>query len=380
MAPRKGSTKREATITLGGIRKSRRISIHADDNVSYESGQHLKQAQPAKSDEEKTGNCHILTLPNECLLMIFSYLSIHDLIELDDCSYRFRELINVAAKKYYCQHDLVLGDDTSHRQDEAMLKRFGRFVQGIKLKNIQEPDQVYEDTLNHWLKGCTSLKRLTLEKTSIKSEWESARILAKLEHLTLTRCVCLYVYNYGVIMQACKKLKSITISGNSGTGLAFREILSYVTALKRIESITLHMVCGFVDSILFDDEVAERIVQLKQLKSLDICVARLQCYNSRADSLRYSHKKFIISLSDCESLEELRFRVPYTNPDDDIAIALDQFPKLKSCNISMYTLLRYGIEFSEYNVSRFMNTIKKFDVEEKCLDNFFVILKLKRKN
>lgn len=350
MPPKKG-WKRRASKSLGGKPKAKRTSVQTDEN-NNNSRKDGQGAQPAESDGGFTKNCPILALPSKCLLRIMSYLSMHELFVVSECSRILRESCNVAAKECGQNRFIFSFPD----EDEAeIIKRFGRFLQDIDASGMIPSDQFDMASTLTWLHRCTALKYLTLRKFELNCNWECGRVLGKLEHLTLDHCnlQSSIAYKHGAILQACKKLKSITIVNETSDECVCKEILSYVTALVNIESITFRIRCQCQKTI-FTEKNAKKLLRSKKLRHLNIEFGELQNYPA-----------FIDMLSESESLEELVLGVHFL--DEDVAFALDQFPTLKSCKI--YHLHGDNNNNGEYNHGFDVDTLEceleKFEVVER---------------
>lgn len=340
--------KRKASNNLGGTRKSTRAS----NDAIVISGRH-------HGDTQLNKKCAILNLPNECLLKFFSFISLNHLLAVGDSCRRFGALADRVAKENLRVEIFEYFDPNG--EDAAILERFGRFMQNV----------VSHDKYSlAWLQQCTSLKTLKLCKTQLDFSWKCARTLKKLESLTLELCFR-DMYGHGVILQTCKKLKSISIILAHGVRASIfdcRDLLQYITGMLNIERISFSAT-NTQQADAYTVDMAIRMLRLKRLKflSLDIC------------NLNYA--KFIDTLSGSESLEELHLTVIYLY--DDVLRALDAFSNLKSCEITHEPGSRYvSAQFPVYNLARLGEKLTNFNAmnyikSEHSRGGFSVTLKRK---
>lgn len=325
--------KRKASNNLAATRKSRPTS----NGAIVDSGRHLDETQPNK-------NCAILTLPNECLLKILGYISLNDLYAVGDCHNRFRVLADRAAK-VNCRVE-IFKYLNPNEENAAILKRFGRFMQNV------------ESSVGNslaWLQKCTSLKTLKLRETELIFGWECARTLNKLENLTLELCDLEFfrgykyypTFRHAAMIQACKKLKSISIIQTSSFPYQYTDLLECVTGMVNIERISLNFYLHSMPSHDCTKEIAMRMLQRKKLKFLNLVIPDPD------------YDEFINTLSGSESLEELHLKVRSLN--DDVLRALDAFPNLKTCEIVYETDKPYGRHpIPSYKTDILENKLKHF--------------------
>lgn len=341
MAPKRSVSKPKSDKPSVGARKSKRLS----NTNSIRSG-HLREA--AVSSGEMPTECEIPLLNDDCLLHIFAYLPLKDLLQnVGVCSRHFNALAIEAARKKYRPERFVF-----YFPDKRSASIPRRFSESIEVYD-RAPNSIHSFS---WLKDCVSLKSLTIRNMMIDYDVDCARTLEKLENLTLICCDTPKdeSFELGLFVLACKNLKSITISMTLWR--VFSELLANVTNLENIERIC-------IDNWTRDPiaaEITAKIANMKKLKCLTFCV--------QTDR----DVRFIDALCGSKSLEKLDLcvRLRPSNTAEDLTVALDKFQNLKSCEIKYQWVWRKcptGVicpAVEQYTAAKLRERLRNFDVVE----------------
>lgn len=342
--------KRRASKKLVGVRKTQSASVGAEIDNSISA---LDETQPSKNGNRSSGNGPILTLPSTCLLKIFSNVLVWDLLALSNCCRRFRALANVAAKERFQTESFTY--IYSDVEAKALMTRFARYMHDIVAGNAPRPPKSRNHPADRnatgWLKRCKSLRTLKLYNMELNCGWECSGTLKRLENLTLSHCKLteMNYHKHGVVMQACKNLKSIAIINEIKAEAAYvcRELLTYITGLAHIERISFNVQHSELSDTSFTEHIAERLARLKKLKSLSL------------NLVACNYTSFIETVCDSESLEELELTVDILH--DEVPEALEKFQSLRSCEI-VYKPFSGDLLLWISKVSKLENKLTTFDV------------------
>lgn len=334
MAPKRSISKPKPSV---GTRKSKRLIA-----ANLRKSSHHREA--AASNSEIPTNCEIPLLNDFCLLHIFAYLPVKDLLHnVSICSRRFNVLAIDAANKKIRKERCM-----SYFPDKSSASTLRRLFEDIEVYD-RAPSSSHSFT---WLKDCVSLKSLTIRNMMINYDVDCVKTLQKLENLTLICCDTPQngIFELGLFVLACENLKSISISMTLWR--VFSELLAYVTNLENIERIC-------IDNWTRDpitDEITEKIAKMEKLKYLEFSV-----YTDR-------DVQFVDAICGSKSLEKLDLRVLITpsNTAENLTVALDKFKNLKLCEIK-YQWLWLGCPTGapeRYNATTLRERVRNFDVKE----------------
>lgn len=343
MAPKKVILKSKKAAKKPMQRTSNRVAV-ADRN---ESMRHLVQSRPAENEEKATT---ILSLNDDCLMEIFSYVGVTDLVfNISASCRRLRTLADDAIREkcrkecfYYFLQD---------RKDGVIIRRFGAYMREIYANGSNYRSDQHSLA---WLTGCSSLESLKLVNMTLKYEWtwECMKILNGLEHLVLERCSSDSIMNASeAIIQSCKKLKSISIMNLlEHTPI---ESLAHISKLnlKDIERITIKVWGSHSMNRIYTADYGKKLARLTKLKYLHIYLRNMDC------------ERFLRSLSRSKTLEELSLDTNYLN--NGLMQTLDTFESLKSCRIHYsYCSDNYYRHHIRHDTTTMEAMIKQFNVVE----------------
>lgn len=324
-------------------RTSNRLAV-ADLN---ESMRHPQQSRPAEIEAKDST---ILSLNDDCLLEIFSYVGVTDLVyNIGPSCRRLRTLADDAVREkcrkecfYYFVQD---------RKDAAIVKRFGDCMREIYVNGSNCRSDLHSLA---WLSVCSSLKSLKFSNMDLKYEWswECLKTLNGLEHLDLERCNShSSTLSMESIILSCKKLKSISIMCQP-ENMPYK-LLDLISRIESIERITIKTWGSPINGIsIYVREYATKFARLTKLKYLHI------------DCMHFDCEHFIRALSGSQSLEELSLYTNYLN--NGLMAALDTFESLKSCRIHYsFCSDTHSRPQLRYDTPKIKAAIKQFDVVEK---------------
>lgn len=179
-------------------------------------------------------------LNDDCLLTIFSFLPLPDLLQVRKCCRRFKALADDAASKkcrkeeFHYNYKLKIHEET--------MKCYGGLMQNVIFECcgrgretglLVQPRSVRSKVKWMWLRHCTALKSLTIRKKRVYYDRYSAKIYENLENLEFYQC-------FGDedklkrVIEACKNLKTISVNMCEFTC----NPLKYVTTLENVEKIS----------------------------------------------------------------------------------------------------------------------------------------------
>lgn len=275
MTPTKAIPKKKVRNALAPIRKSNRIADRLaviNSNTDRRHYRHHKASAPKLATKEY----ELPTLNDDCLLAIFSFLSIMDLFELRKCSRRFRALADAAAPKQ-CRNE-EFHYIYKHKTHEEIVKCYGEFMQNVVFEHNKEIAQlsyiigaVAPQDKWMWLRQCTSLKTLSIRKILPFYDRYSAKMYENLVNLGLEDCNRGWD-QYVLIIKACKNLKTIILT--EFTGCSSR-MFDSVTVLENIEKISIrHCWIGY------DDRLPRELAKLQGLEKLKCLEIHLYNYGN----------------------------------------------------------------------------------------------------
>lgn len=362
MAPTIAIHKKNASDALPPIRRSSRIAARlAVINTNVERRHHRhRKASPTKCTIKNA----IISLNDDCLLAIFSFLSISELFKLRNCSHRLRALADQTAPKQ-CRRETFCYI-YKYRTHEKILQCYGSFMQNVVLERIGEIVRLFTNELGasktkwKWLGHCTALKILTIRKMRLNYDEFNAKIFEGLENLELHECFA-EDKQYESIITACKNLKSFTISKFTFSSTIF----DCLAKLENIEQISIRCHTYNCDTRVFAMNVA-KFRTLSTLKSLELEL------NKYHDSV-----VIIMRLSEIETLEHLVLYVR-TIPDG-FSQVINELENLKTCQIHFACHKQYS-----FNAKVFRGALEGFDMTiSRDTRDFYIKyydIKLQRKN
>lgn len=235
---------------------------------------HLDHHKTA-STERSTEFDGIPSLNDDCLLAIFSFVSIMDLFELRKCSRRFRALADMAAPKK-CRNE-QFHYIRKHEIHEEVLKCYGEFMQNVVVEHSIEIEQlIYAKSVAclpryTWLKYLPALKTLKLRGMKVECHPGSAQIYGNLENLEFDHCR-ISRPEYEQIFDECRKLKTFcTFSDGSYWNF------DLLAKLENIEKISLRG-----DDMHLTERFIAELAKLKKLEKLNRLELELYCFEDFA--------------------------------------------------------------------------------------------------
>lgn len=363
MSPRKASQKQTVRNALPSIRRSSRIAARlAVINTNVE--------RRHRGHKASTTNCTIKnpipSLNDDCLLAIFSFLSLMELFELRKCCHRFKALADITAPKQ-CRRETFhyIYKLTAH---EEILQCYGSYMQNVVLERICEIDRLFTNEPAtskfkwKWLGHCKALKSLTIRKMHLGYDELIAKIIDGLENLELDGC-SFENEQYELIIPACKNLKSFSISNCR----LLPKIFDCLAKLESIEKISIPICLNYFNRYNWFAKVA-----------IFRALPKLKCLELELRGNGYNLEEIIESICEIDTLEHLVLYV-LPNPDRYQALEyLNALANLKTCQIHFSCRQRY------FDVEEFRGAMERFDVDiSRNTGDFHIVdydIKLQRKN
>lgn len=363
MAPKKNTPKEKSHKGLALIRSSDRTAAIQQRRQHRESS-----LQGATDDADllvENENCEILSLNDDCLRKLFSYLPISDLFNVKKCCRRFSAVADEAAsslckkKSFYFFY--------TYETHWNYLNCFGKFMQNVsiepkhdELSQLSNRSKATPESTWIWLRQCTLLKTLAIRWMRLHYDPLCTETYKNLENLTIVGC------HGGLsplenIVNACKNLKSIALYDTA----FIPEMFNWIGTLENIEKVTISddKYTNFYSNTLSHRHM-RAFKQLKKLESLYLD------FRYRDDFV-----PVIAALNEIPSLTHLELHV--RSFPDDFVYLLNQLENIKMCSIKYYPYLTFG------------RRVNLGDVFADCARNFHVTfnesfgihgIKLKRKN
>lgn len=338
MAPTKTNPNRNSHNVLQPVRRSNRIATRfAVMNSNVASGHHK-----SSSSKRNTETSEILLLNDDCLLAIFSFISLLDLFQLRNSCRRFRALADAEALKQGRREEFH--QIYKCKMHEEVVGCYGQFMQNVVFEQNNEVLRLLEngsDAPNakwKWLKQCTALKCLTLRKIPLEYDRYSAKIYNSLEEFRIDECTN-ERYHYEMLVGACKNLKTFSVNK-----LHYPRLIYCVATLENIEKVSIRK------CFLYPNHLLKNVAKLWTLKKLKYFELDLRSYPG--DLLFTS---IIIEFSKIDSLEHLILIVD--SIPAGMAEGLDQLKNIKLCKIHYYCR-RYIV----FDKNEFSDAINAFDV------------------
>lgn len=285
----------------------------------------------------------ISTLNDDCLLEIFSNISVSDLSAIKKCCRRFCEMANVEAQRRYrnepFEYYTSADHGTSHSGCVTAFHDFGVFIHHIRIKMdcfCKNYDRSHYgspgfgrfncsvDQMLAALKHCPNLNSLTLERMQLHnvSTRKLSKLLQSLHLDTLQLIECAGIEsNVARLVKSFKSLKSLTVHTEHVFSWAVEisgsilKSISEVTSIERMTFVLNELHPAFIENV-------EELRHLIKLKKLELDFGEC-CHLDLSPAIHV--------LATCDSLEELILK--NMTPNDAIGRAVDKFTRLKSCVI-----------------------------------------------
>lgn len=220
-------------------------------------------------------NCKIFTLNDDCLLEIYSYLSVLDLCAVKDSCRRFNVLANLCVqnrwkgKAFDCRYpgDLCL----SERRSAIIRQHFGNCVEHamiMKQESIYLVKKCGAKKMWIQLKHYTALRKLTIFNANVNRLpiCHVKNTLQILTSLSLEGCVG-NESEFARIINSCKNLLYLRLNGRVSISL----LASICHELSNLEIIDFgHQYDEIQTAVTYSDSLA-KLQNLRKLKSLTLC-------------------------------------------------------------------------------------------------------------
>ncbi|XP_063701387.1 uncharacterized protein LOC134831562 [Culicoides brevitarsis] len=164
----------------------------------------------------------LLELPDDCLLHIFDFFDIYELLDIRQICQRFNELAD------RCRHKYENLDFKCYNEDEhiSILKFLGP---SLKVLNLHQ----YENLLDKVLEFCPNIEKLMIEYCQL-TNWEIMRDIVKnVKYLSLINCE--FTDNLGKCFGNASKLESLEILANEEITADFFHKIKGLKCLKVVE-------------------------------------------------------------------------------------------------------------------------------------------------
>lgn len=303
--------------------------IAADSSTQNHSERDIEimPEQPIESEIRQVEEGIILSLNDDCLLEIFSYLKMTELCAVKDCCRRFSELAisvvqngfrNKKYDEYLSLPSKPRPSDEDFAEKALMDAKFGKFITCVEIFGRHKDAW----KIGPILKNCTSLKSLRLRNVSLGMVpvTKLKKMFKNIETLELLRCR-VSLRKLAGILNAIKSLKHLLIYGRMSVS---SDLLSAIAEHENIESVRLRI------TGLHDANAAHHIAYAKQLQPL----RNLKSLELLYIPAGHSFVAAMHELAAIDSLEELT--LSWFIPDEEIFNTLDMFANLKLFTIHTY--------------------------------------------
>lgn len=208
-------------------------------------------------------------LNDDCLLGIFSHLSLDDLCAVKDCSSRFSDLADSTVRRrmqnetYVCDVEDLFGVKS---EQQVIVAKFGKFVTKLQLYGeIQRKGTTFIDPKSSQsFQECTSLRTLRLTRVNLSLLSSRIRsvscVLQNIKSLELEHCHGSY-WQHVRISKACTMLRNLTLKLEAVT-----DDLKSINDCENLECIDISASTGDSDEI----RILQQIQKLKKLTFRDI--------------------------------------------------------------------------------------------------------------
>lgn len=260
----------------------------------------------------------LLSLKDDYLSTIFSYLSMTDLCAVADCCRRFCKLAELIVQKR-CQQQ---GDELflDHHQfvdatNHLFLEKFGSVIPHLAISGYIF--QQWPAGLDAKLKNFTSLKSLLFYNMDLSILPENSMVLRKIQDLHI-----IGAYNeskcqfYCKLIKSCRALKKLCI----GVGAKISDAL--------VACINEHHSIEGVYLIVHDNQYRKKMQKLKKLKKL-----RMN-FQEQFHSISHTNLRVTAIITEYTLRDSFEHLVLFDfDPNDVFFQALDKFKHLKKCEI-----------------------------------------------
>lgn len=307
--------------------------------------------------QEEAGS--LLSLNDDCLLKVFSYLEMKDLCALRDSCCRLSNLALTIVLKglhrnefndYFCLPSKPRPSDKDFEEKALMATKFGEFFNHVEIVGRVKDSW----RIGAVLKNCTSVKSFRLRNVAmgIVPVYKMKAMFENIETLELLRCR-ISTRKLVRILNATKSLKHILIHGKMEMS---SDLLSAIVEHENIESIRLRITGIYHVTETEMRNYAELLQPLQKLKNLEILYIRYPAMIASAMDV----------LAKIDSLEELTFS--WFKPTVEFIRKLDTFLNLKSFHIHTYKSIADKIIDAAQNF-----TVTKKQNSGEVLDGFGVM-------
>lgn len=316
-------TRRSARIAAARLvaNKAKDAKLDADQQTATESS--VENTVDMEKDTVQERDVSLLSLNDDCLLTIFSYLKMKDLFALKDCCFLASFIVEKSFRKkkfneYFCLPSKPRSSDTDFEEKALMATTFGELINHVEIVGRAKDSW----RIGSVLKDCTQIKSFRLRNVAmgIIPVSKLKAMFENIETLELLRCR-VSTRKLVRILSATKSLKHLMIHGKMPMS---SDLLSAIVEHKNIESIRLRMTGIYNVSATEFRSYAEQLQPLQKLKSLEILYIRYPEIIAPAMDV----------LAKIDSLEELT--LSWFKPTVDFIQRLDTFPNLKTVKIYTY--------------------------------------------
>lgn len=348
--------------------KAKDDELDADQQMATEPS--VENTVEMEKDTVQEQDAPLLSLNDDCLLAIYSYLKMEDLCALKDCCQRLSFLalfiVERAFRKkkfneYFCLPSKPRPSDTDFEEKALMAFKFGELINHVEIVGRAKDSW----RIGPVLKDCTFIKSFRLRNVAmgIIPVVKLKAMLANIETLELL-CCRVSTRKLFRILNSTKSLKHLLIHGKMPMS---SDLLSAIVEHENIESICLRMTGIYNVSAEEFRSYAEQLQPLQKLKNLEILYIRYPEIIAPAMDV----------LAKIDSLEELT--LSWFKPTVDFIQRLATFRNLRTFKIYTYKDIPDKIVDAAHNF-----TVTKKRNSTEVLDGFGVMpdftLTLERNN
>lgn len=266
----------------------------------------------------------ILSLNDDCVLEIFSYLKLEDLFRTSSSCHRFSSLADYTVRKR-CKTEYVrLPAKQSHADAASTLTKFGDVIKYLQIDDESRFIRFCNQNgtkFNSMIKNCTELKCMRLKNVSFGNVGfeKLKRKLKNIEALELYNCD-LTSMHVNEFLNTCGKLTKFSIHGATSP-ITSDMCSSIIQNGSLLESITFRNCRYEISTTEFFKFIAD-LKRLKNLKNIDVGRVRQ----------RSVLPMLLVLVGSNSQLETIAFGgfVPKNNEFFDL---LKQMKQLKSCQL-----------------------------------------------
>lgn len=200
-----------------------------------------QRPEPRTRQQHAIANCKILTLNDDCLRKVFSYLSVFDLCAVKDSCRRFNVLANSTVYQRWKRLTFIPGWSWFQSPRKVMIiqQHFGHLIENVEFLKQESTYPIQKRGFSkNWvqLKHFLALKRLTMNSANVNRLpiYQVKKTLQSLKVLKFNGCVGADS-EFARIINACKNLKKL----QSNRGPAISLLPSICHKFSQIESLVL---------------------------------------------------------------------------------------------------------------------------------------------